>query len=79
MPVLPITGPPLMVRLSAVRFGAVAMVTSAPLRVTLMFWPSTSCTVFPGLTCVAASPFAWRFQPLLAVPSIAVSASPTLL
>ena len=37
MPVLLSTGPPLIVRLSAVRAGVVAIVMSLPLRVTAMF------------------------------------------
>ena len=36
--------------------SAVAMVTSLPLRVTLMFLPSSSCTVSPGATLSAVSP-----------------------
>src|SRR5690606_17411998 len=67
MPSAFMIGPPLlMVRLSAVRLGAVAMVMSLPLRVTLMLVPSRNCTVSPGATLLAVSPLACKFQPLAA-------------
>src|SRR5690606_23191765 len=80
MPSAFMIGPPLlMVRLSAVRLGAVAMVMSLPLRVTLMLVPSRNCTVSPGATLLAVSPLACKFQPLPAVSLMLPNASLTLL
>ena len=67
------TWPLVRVRLSAVRAGVVATVMSVPVRVTAMFWPFRNCTVPPGATLVAVSPFACRFQPALATSPISLS------
>ena len=66
MPLALMTGPPLLrLRLSAVRFGVVAMVKSLPLRVMAMLLPLLKLTWSPDLMNCPVSPFALAVKPVL--------------
>ena len=62
-----ITGPLLIVRLSAVRSALVATVMSLPLLLSSMFLPLRNFTVLVGSMVCSAAPFTWNFQPAAAL------------